>query len=450
VTARALALVAGVAALLAVAVGAFVRCEGSPPTLAGPEEIFLGRAGSSLTLRAGDRGSGLRALRVVLAHAKGEAVLLERGFDGGWLRGGAGEPAEVEVEVDLDAKALGLEPGDAFLRATARDWSWRGALDGNATELEVPVRVDLEPPRIRVRSGLTYVRRGGSAAVAYDLDDGVARDGVEVGGVFFPGSPWPGAAAAPGRRLGLFAIPRDAEAEARVAVVAVDRAGNRRAAGWPTHLQEREFETVRIELPPAFLQHKIPELARELGIDAADPVAAFQKINTEVRAANEAHIREIVAASGPERLWQGAFQQLPNSRVTSRFAEARSYTVADREVSRAIHYGYDLAALAQAPVLASNRGRVLFTGDLGIYGQTVVLDHGGGLCSLYGHLSLIDAAVGDLVEQGQELGRSGETGLAGGDHLHFAILVGGVYADPLEWWDARWVREHVETRLAEG
>ncbi|MEN8183163.1 MAG: M23 family metallopeptidase, partial [Myxococcota bacterium] len=134
----------------------------------------------------------------------------------------------------------------------------------------------------------------------------------------------------------------------------------------------------------------------------------------------------------------------------SRFAEERTYLVEGREVSKAIHYGYDLASLSHAAIVAANRGRVLFAGDLGIYGQTVILDHGGGLTSLYGHLSDIDVAEGDLLEKGEELGRSGTTGLAGGDHLHFAVQVGGVYVDPLEWWDGKWVREHVEAKLEGG
>jgi len=62
-------------------------------------------------------------------------------------------------------------------------------------------------------------------------------------------------------------------------------------------------------------------------------------------------------------------------------------------------------------------------------------------------VSSINVSAGDIVEKNQVLGRSGATGLAGGDHLHFAILVGDTYVDPMEWWDERWVRSHVEVRL---
>lgn len=449
-TLRAMLLIALAAAGL-VACGALViRCEGSAPTLAGPDEAVVGRGGTTASVVASDEGSGLRSLRADLLQGDDETRLLERDLPGSLTWGGA-DPGPVELSFELEPKALGLEEGEATLRIVARDWSWAGGFEGNESVLEIPVQVDLKPPRIRVRSGLTYIRRGGSAAVVYDVDEDAVRDGAQVGEARFVGFPFPGSGdALPGRRLAFFAVPRNTPSDARVRVIAEDRAGNRRAAGWATRIQDRKFEEVRIKLPPDFLEQKVPELARELGVDEADPVAAFQRINSEVRAANEESIAEIVARSGPEKLWEGAFLQLPNSRVTSRFAEERTYLVEGREVSKAIHYGYDLASLSHAAIVAANRGRVLFAGDLGIYGQTVILDHGGGLTSLYGHLSDIDVAEGDLLEKGEELGRSGTTGLAGGDHLHFAIQVGGVYVDPLEWWDGKWVREHVEAKLEGG
>ena len=229
--------------------------------------------------------------------------------------------------------------------------------------------------------------------------------------------------------------------------MAEDAAGNRTAARWATRVQERSFEDVRINLGEPFLESKVPNLASSLGVDASDPVAAFQEINTRIRQQNEERVAQIVAESDEQRLWSGAFRQLRNSAVTSRFAEHRRYFLKGEPVSEAIHYGYDLAS-AQAPITAANAGRVVFADDLGIYGNCVVVDHGGGLTSLYAHLSRIDVSAGDPVEKDAVLGLSGASGLAGGDHLHFAILVSGVYVDPKEWWDPKWVREHVEVRLA--
>jgi murein DD-endopeptidase MepM/ murein hydrolase activator NlpD len=351
------------------------------------------------------------------------------------------------IEASIDAKEQGLREGDARLILTATDWSWRDWFAGNSAELEIPVRIDLTRPRLSVETGLTYVQRGGAGAVVYRSPEPLARDGVQVADDFFPARPFPGDGK---RRVVLFAIPRDTPPSPRITTVAVDQAGNEASAGWPVNLKERNFDDVRIELGSTFLESKVRELAEEVEVQEEDPVKAFQIINRDVRARNEKQIREIVAGSGDEPLFDGAFVQMRNSAVTSRFAEHRSYYHEGEKISEAIHYGYDLASTAGASVEASNRGRVLFAGPLGIYGNCVILDHGLGLTSLYGHLSQIEVAEGDLVEKSQTLGRSGATGLAGGDHLHFAILVGDAYVDPTEWWDAKWVREKVMSRLGGG
>ncbi len=147
-------------------------------------------------------------------------------------------------------------------------------------------------------------------------------------------------------------------------------------------------------------------------------------------------------------MWNGAFTQLRNSKVTSKFAEQRSYFVNGQKISQATHFGYDLASTAGAPIQASNSGIVIFADDIGIYGNCVIIDHGMDLFSLYAHLSSMSVSTGDRVEKNDTLGLSGATGLAGGDHLHFAILLGGTYVEPLEWWDPSWVKTHIDAHLA--
>lgn len=434
---------------LAIVVGStlWVRCEGKAPTVDAPPGLAVGLEPRTVTVAVSDRGSGLRRVTARLRHAGGEVSLLDVGLPGNLATGAEGD-APGPFEIAIDAQALGLREGAAFLSVEAVDWSWANLLSGNRTVLEIPVEVDLTPPRVQVETGLSYLARAGTGAVSYVLDAAAERDGVEVDGAFFPGFPHPAGDAPAGvRRFALFAIPRDAPAEATIRVAAVDRAGNRSARGWQTRVAERTFASVRMELGPRFMQDKVAELAQSVGVREASPLANFQRINREVREANEARIREVVADTVAEKLWDGAFVQLRNSAVTSRFAEHRSYYLDGEVVSEAIHYGYDLASLSSAPIEAGNTGRVTFAGDLGIYGDTVILDHGFGLASLYAHLSRVDVRVGDRVEKGETLGLTGQTGLAGGDHLHFAILVGGVYADPVEWWDPKWVREKIEPQL---
>src|SRR5207237_7777027 len=96
---------------------------------------------------------------------------------------------------------------------------------------------------------------------------------------------------------------------------------------------------------------------------------------------------------------------------------------------------------------AANSGVVAFAGDLGIYGNAVILDHGLGLFTLYGHLSAIGVKVGDQVTQLQILGKTGETGLAAGDHLHYGVYLHGVAVLPVEWWDAKWIGDNITPKL---
>jgi murein DD-endopeptidase MepM/ murein hydrolase activator NlpD len=140
---------------------------------------------------------------------------------------------------------------------------------------------------------------------------------------------------------------------------------------------------------------------------------------------------------------------MPNSAPLSGFADRRTYVHNGTVIDHQTHLGFDLASLKLAAVPAAAAGRVAFVGSLGIYGTTVVLDHGLGLFSLYGHLSSAAVAQGGNVARGDSIGKTGETGLAGGDHLHFSVMVRGIHVDPIEWWDAHWITDHVDARLAE-
>ena len=435
--------------VLGVAGGAiFARCEGGVPDvqLRQPaEELFVGESGIDVEVVGLDADSGIRSLEVRLRHADGETVLGREEPPGNPIVGNVSGYSDIGVEVRIDPAALGLAEGDAILVAEATDWSWANFFAGNAATLEVPVTIDLSAPRVSVRSGLTYVRRGGAGLVRYQLNETAELDGVAVGDAVFRGYPLPGGT--DGERIALFAIPRDAEPDSRMRVFATDAAGNRREVGWPVRMLERSFPRVSIRLSKGFLEGVVPSLAGELGIDGDDAVGVFQEINRDERTRNEDRVRQIVAGSGRERFFSGPFLQMKGSAVTSGFAEHRSYFVDGVQISEAIHYGYDLASVSGAPIEAANAGVVLHAAPLGIYGNCVILDHGLGLTSLYGHLGELNVEPGDRVARGQSLGRSGATGLAGGDHLHFAILAGTTYVDPKEWWDAKWVREHVDPAL---
>jgi murein DD-endopeptidase MepM/ murein hydrolase activator NlpD len=199
---------------------------------------------------------------------------------------------------------------------------------------------------------------------------------------------------------------------------------------------------------PEILEHA-PEL-KLTAPPAGEMEPAFLKVNGELRRINADQIAAFAAKTVAARLWEGPFVQLGNSQVEARFADQRTYIYKGQEIDHQVHLGFDLAVTTRIPVVAANAGTVLNASWLGIYGNCVILDHGMGVQSLYGHLSSFDVKPGDTVTRGQTLGRSGMTGLAGGDHLHFTMLVGGRMVTPVEWWDQHWIADRVERKLKEA
>jgi len=443
-----LLLAVALAALVSVAL---VRCEGTPPTIEAPARLAVGRAGRTVTVTVHDTGAGPKSLRASLVHGQAETPLVEEMLAAGRWLPFLGTTIPRTVELAIDPQALGAKDGEATLRLAARDHSFRGWGGGNEAVVEVPLRFDFRSPAISIEPGIVYAKRGGSVALAYNVAEPTVHDGVQLGERFFPGIRIgvddPAEQRAPGWRIALFPLPID-QPGAQPVLVAEDEAGNVGKATPQVRIEERRVAEALLNLPPTFLENKIGELAEIVGVDPSDRLRAFQEINTRIRAENEQRIREVTAESAPEPLWEGAFEQMANSKVTSPFAEQRTYVVNGERVSQSTHYGYDLASLAGSPVTASNAGRVVFAEELGIYGLCVIVDHGLGLFSLYGHLSTIEVGVGDTVSKGQRLGLSGQTGLAGGDHLHFAMLLAGHYVDPVEWWDAKWQRDRLDPKLA--
>lgn len=344
----------------------------------------------------------------------------------------------------------GLEAGELMLRVTAaRAGTWLRRGEPTTVEQVVPVRFD--PPSVAVLSSPNRAAQGGSGLIVYRLgeralEDG-ARDGVEAGDRFFPGSPLPGGDAT--ERMVLFAVPFDVDDPARIRLVATDALGNRAARPFLDGFKTRPPSADTIRLSDAFFAQVVPEiLGQTPELEAqATLLDSYLLINGELRRRNGEVLDELAAASREALLWDGAFEQLPGSQVTSSFADRRTYVYDGREVDRQDHLGYDLASVRRAKVPAANGGVVALARYLGIYGNTVVVDHGYGLMTLYSHLSSIDVAVGDAVAKGDAVGRTGETGLAAGDHLHFTTLIRGVAVDPLEWFDGRWIENHVTAKL---
>ena len=351
----------------------------------------------------------------------------------------------VELPLAVDIANAGLREGPATIEVRARDDFWRPIKLPEKVVASWPVTIDLTPPKIEVLSSTGYYSPGGVSLVAFRVE-GATKAEVKVGDVTFPS--FPAGDPARGARVALLALPYDYKGGALL-ISAADEAGNAATRGIPGELKPRKFPRDRIEIKDSFLQTKIPELLPQHP-PGAPLVDAFLVVNREQRKHAEAEKRNLSAKTADKPLWEGAFVQPRNTKVFANFAETRTYIYQGREIDTQVHYGYDLASTKQSPVPSANKGTVVFAGPLSIYGNTIIVDHGLGLQTLYGHLSSMDVKAGDAVTKEQVLGRTGATGLAIGDHLHYEVLVNGISVTPLEWWDAKWMRDRVNKPLKDA
>lgn len=180
---------------------------------------------------------------------------------------------------------------------------------------------------------------------------------------------------------------------------------------------------------------------------SGDLVTRFVRINNDMRRANNKTLSDLRFKTESRFLWSQPFLQQANSKAEANFADVRNYIYKGTKIDQQVHLGYDLSSTQHVDVMASNDGRVVYAAPLGIYGNCIVVDHGYGLQSIYGHLSEIAVHEGDMVKRGQSMGKSGMTGMAGGDHVHFSMQLEGIQIDPKEWWDAHWIQDHVARRV---
>ena len=439
-----------VVALLVAAYGVWgaLRRGPAPSAVIESERPAVGQA-TKVVARFAEPSGGLGTVRLELVQGEKSVVLGEQHFarPGPFspMRGRFTARAELSATVGRVSQEW-LKEGEVVLRATADRMT--GPLRAKApVVVEKRMQVRLRPPRLELESRQHYVREGGAGAVVFRVRDGVARSGVRAGGVESLSYPAPGGGA--GERFALFAIPWELDDSGQVRLFAEDDAGNRVELPFVDLFKKAPPRADTLELTEAFLEKVVPAIASATpGFDASGSLLdQYLRINGELRRSVLAQIAALARDSEPRFLWQGAFQQMPNTQRQAGFAETRTYVYQGRAVDHQTHLGLDVASTERAPVPAANAGKVVFAGWLSIYGNAVILDHGYGLLSLYGHMSTLDVKVGEVVGKGQRLGTSGSTGLAGGDHLHLEIFVQGKSVDPLEWLDEHWIRDNIATKV---
>ena len=368
-------------------------------------------------------------------------------------------PDKVRVTRTISREQIpDLKTGPAKIIVTAERPVLRGMRKVQSSASH-DVQVRLEKPMIAVISTKHYINLGGSEMVVYRATPPDVESGVQVGDVLYPGYPAGGVKIEgvhipdPAVKLAFIALRYDQDVNTPMFAYAKDEAGNSARADFDRLTFPKPFKKSRIELNDAFLDRVVPAIlatTTEVAPQGAN-LDKFLVLNGELRRKNAETIANYSKQSSPEMLWNGVvFHPFTNSAVEAAFADQRTYVYGGKDVDRQTHLGFDLARVVNSPVVAANRGKVVHASPLGIYGNCVIIDHGMGVQSLYGHLSSFAVKVGDSVEKEQELGKSGMTGLAGGDHLHFTMLVNGQMVNPVEWWDQHWIQDRILRKLREA
>jgi len=334
-------------------------------------------------------------------------------------------------------QAPNLKEGKARLVVAAQSNDLKGSTDTISADVEVILR----PPSVAADGFQHYINQGGSEMAIFTPTGSWTEAGVRIGNDTFRSFPVPGNSR---QHFTLFVFPWDTPTSTVPKVYARNAAGTETTAQFWFKIVPKKFRMRDLPIDDKFLDKVVNQIEPN---GSGDLLARFIKINGEMRRENNKTLADLRLKTQESFPWTQSFLQLANSQVESEFADVRSYIYKGKKVDQQVHLGFDLAVSAHTPVVAANDGKVVWAAPLGIYGNCIVVDHGYGLQSIYGHLSELGVKEGDMVKRGQTMGKSGSTGLAAGDHLHFSMQIDGVQVNPVEWWDEHWIKDHIQNRM---
>ena len=341
---------------------------------------------------------------------------------------------EKEYQININGRNLGLKDGQAKLVFIAKDASYLQ----NKTELEFDVNIDYTAPKIRLIARPPDVRNGGAGFILFKgLSDDIDSAEVKVGNMFF--KCFDNILPNPKVYGCTFGYPYYWKNKKPIVLYVKDKAGNITTQFIKYRFIRINYKRSIINLTDEFIETKVRPLSDK---EIDDPVLLFKYVNVEIRKRNEEVIHNITKQFSIKKpLITGRFLQLKGSKKLGDFADYRKYRYKGHiiEGADAVHKGMDFASIRNAPVQAAETGKVVFAGFLGIYGNSVIIEHGMGIFTLYSHLAEFNVKKGDMVKKGQEIALTDTTGLAMGDHLHFGVLIQGLEVTPLEWIERTWL-----------
>jgi hypothetical protein len=408
------------------------------PTVHSEQDLFWNRK-EPVKVQLADN-EGLKSFELILSDGKNSLIVGQGIFEE--------QTKEQTLLVNypttkiLDPKATNLK-----LKVSVVDSSLWNFGQGNKSEKIIDINVDYKRPNVNVLANSYSITQGGSALVIFQAqDENLDTLYVEAGKEKFKAQPYK----KEGYYAALIAWPFTDE-DFKAKVIAIDTAKNERSADIPFYIKNHTYKVSWIQAKDKFIDGKITDLASSDPefANIEDRLEKLKAINETMRLKNEALIHSLSKDISSDILdsWKvQKFYPLRNGQKVASYGDKRHYYYdhKDNEVSQSYHVGYDLASTKMATIKTSNPGKVVYANENGIYGNMPMIDHGLGLYSLYGHCSQLLVNEGDEVNAGDAIAKTGVSGLALGDHLHFGILVQGIEVRPVEWFDQNWIRKNID------
>ena len=319
-------------------------------------------------------------------------------------------------------------------------------LEGNKSIKEFTVNIDKKRPQVNIISNSYAIRRGGSAIVIAQVNDENLKD------AYISFSNQKRFELIPfykeGYYIALIAWPVDVKEFTKVTLVASDKANNLVKTKIPLYIRKLKMKDSKINISSSFIKNVTVNVLETSSYNVPSSLEEiFVEGNNILRASNVKSIEDVsrkyMNKEMISKIELKAFKRLKNSATAAGFANRRHYYLDGQKIDEAWHLGMDWASYKRAPIKISNPGRVIFNDYLGIYGNTVIIDHILGLQTLYAHTSATNVNVGDYIQAGEQIANTGTTGAVLGDHLHFGVLVQGIEVNPLEWMDKTWMKSRI-------
>ena len=335
--------------------------------------------------------------------------------------------------------------GKVILKIEVIDRSLWNMLQGNRAVSKTLVTIDTKKPQIRSLTNSYSITKGGVGLVIFGAKDEKLKSlyiQTNYGKKFYPIRFYKD-----GYFTSLIAWPIDKK-EFKATIVAIDKANNITKSRIRFYIKNKKYRESTITLNSKFLAGKIKDLAMKYKNDfqEAMKIQNFSFVNETLRQTDEKRIHKKSLKRGKlfiDNFNIKKFYPLKNAAAVASFGDHRFYKFEGKIISESYHLGLDLASVKNADIRTSNDGTVIYADETGIYGNSIIISHGLGVHTLYSHCNHFLVQVGEKVKAGQVIAKSGRTGLALGDHLHFGVLVQGVEVRPAEWMDRDWIRKNI-------